>query len=144
MRAEEYILKFGIKPSVQRIAVMKYLLTHKTHPTVEEIYDALHGEISTLSKTTIYNTLKLFVERGAALQLNIEDKCVHFDGDISAHAHFMCQHCGMIYDIFPSKMPIINELSSLEFGSHNIQNVQLNLTGVCEKCMKKQKVKESK
>ena len=143
MRAEDYISKFGIKPSVQRVAVMKYLLTHKTHPTVEEIYDALHDEITTLSKTTIYNTLKLFVEHGAAAQLNIEDKCVHFDGDISAHAHFMCQRCGTIYDICPSKLPIIEDFASLQFGAHNVQNVQLNLTGICEKCMKN-KNKESK
>lgn len=143
MRAEDYISKFGIKPSVQRVAVMKYLLTHKTHPTVEEIYDALHDEITTLSKTTIYNTLKLFVEKGAAAQLNIEDKCVHFDGDISTHAHFMCQRCGTIYDIYPSKMPIIEDFASLQFGAHNVQNVQLNLTGICERCMKN-KNKESK
>ena len=101
---------------------MKYLLTHKTHPTVEEIYDALHDEIATLSKTTIYNTL---------------------NGDISTHAHFMCQRCGTIYDIFPSKMPIIEDFASLQFGAHNVQNVQLNLIGICERCMKN-KNKESK
>lgn len=31
----------GIKPSVQRLEIMKYLMTHHTHPTVEDVYTAL-------------------------------------------------------------------------------------------------------
>ena len=31
----------NIKPSVQRIAIMTYLMEHRTHPTVDEIYTAL-------------------------------------------------------------------------------------------------------
>ena len=45
----------NIKPSVQRIAIMKYLMEHRTHPTVDEIYTALSPTIPTLSKTTVYN-----------------------------------------------------------------------------------------
>ena len=31
----------NIKPSVQRIAIMNYLIEHRTHPTVDEIYTML-------------------------------------------------------------------------------------------------------
>ena len=31
----------GINPSKQRMAIMEYLMTHPTHPTVEEVYKAL-------------------------------------------------------------------------------------------------------
>ena len=58
--SKQYLLNFGIKPSLQRLAVMKYLMQYHTHPTVDEIYAALHSSIPTLSKTTIYNTLSLF------------------------------------------------------------------------------------
>lgn len=56
MTAYEYLLDHQIKPSVQRIAIMDYLLKHKTHPCIDEIYTALCKEIPTLSKTTVYNT----------------------------------------------------------------------------------------
>ena len=56
------LVKYGIHPSVQRIAIMDYLIKHRTHPTVDEVYTALSDEIPTLSKTTVYNTLKLFAE----------------------------------------------------------------------------------
>ena len=29
--------KNGLKPSVQRLAIMEYLLTHFTHPTIDEV-----------------------------------------------------------------------------------------------------------
>ena len=48
----------GIRPSIQRIAVYGYLCEHPVHPDVETVYDALNPIYPTLSKTTVYNTLK--------------------------------------------------------------------------------------
>ena len=56
MKTYDYLLSFNVKPSVQRLAIMDYLLTHRTHPSIEEIYMALCDDIPTLSKTTVYNT----------------------------------------------------------------------------------------
>lgn len=83
MKSYDYLISYNIKPSVQRIAIMDYLLAHKTHPSIDEIYLALCKDIPTLSKTTVYNTLKLFVEHGAALMLTIDEKNACFDGDTS-------------------------------------------------------------
>ena len=99
MNAYEYLLSYHIKPSVQRIAIMDYLLKHHTHPRIDEIYMALCPDIPTLSKTTVYNTLKLFVEHGAARMLTIDERNACFDGDTSVHAHFQCKVCGKITDI---------------------------------------------
>ena len=87
-----YLQAHGIKPSLQRMAVMTYLIEHRTHPTADEIYTALHPSIPTLSKTTVYNTLKLLTEKGAALQLTIDERNCCFDADTSPHAHFLCTH----------------------------------------------------
>lgn len=97
--ALKYLTDHGIKPSVQRLAVMGYLLEHRTHPTVEDIYAALHPDMPTLSRTTVYNTLRLLTEQGAALQLTIDERKVCFDADTSPHAHFLCTKCGRVYDI---------------------------------------------
>ena len=75
----------NIKPSVQRIAIMKYLMEHRTHPTVDEIYTALSPTIPTLSKTTVYNTLKILSEQGAAQTLTI-----HAMMPTPLHIHISC------------------------------------------------------
>ena len=88
----------NIKPSVQRIAIMSYLMEHRTHPSVDEIYTALAPSIPTLSKTTVYNTLKLLSEQGAAQTLTIDERNTCYDAETSPHAHFLCKQCGKIYD----------------------------------------------
>ena len=69
MNVYEYLLNYNIKPSVQRLAIMDYLLKHETHPCIDEIYMALSKEIPTLSTTMVYNNLKLFVEHGVATMM---------------------------------------------------------------------------
>ena len=41
-----YLQAHGIKPSLQRMAVMTYLIEHRTHPTADEIYTALQDRKS--------------------------------------------------------------------------------------------------
>ena len=53
----ERLQSHSIKPSVQRIAIMQYLMDYHTHPTVDEIYTALAPGMPTLSKTTLKNTM---------------------------------------------------------------------------------------
>lgn len=134
MNVYEYLLSYNIKPSVQRIAIMDYLLKHHTHPCIDEIYLALHKDIPTLSKTTVYNTLKLFVEQGAAKMLTIDERNVCFDGDISAHAHFQCKCCGKIYDM---PMHTINdEIKMMEDKGFVVDEIHSYYKGICSDCKK--------
>lgn len=94
------LLQKGIKPSLIRLKVYEYLVNHKTHPTADEIYNSLLLEIPTLSKTSVYNTLSLFVEKGLVQIITIEENIVRFDADTSVHGHFQCKSCGKIYDFF--------------------------------------------
>lgn len=130
-----HLIGYNIKPSVQRIAVMDYLLKHRTHPSVEEIYSALSGDMPTLSKTTVYNTLKLFAEQGAAQMLTIDEKNVCFDGDTSLHAHFLCKRCGKIYDL-PIPEPMKETLES-NIEGHSVDELHYYYKGTCKNCLKK-------
>ena len=127
-----YLSGYGIRPSVQRIAIMRYLLKNRTHPTADEVYEALRKKIPTLSKTTVYNTLKLFVENGAAIYVGIDEKNARFDGFVESHAHFRCKKCGCIIDI---SMNVDNFLPKDFKG--DIEETYFYLKGVCENCKKK-------
>ena len=122
----------GIKPSLQRMAIMEYLMVNKTHPTADMIFNDLHPNIPTLSKTTIYNTVKLLAEQAAILAVNIDEKNQRYDGDISQHAHFRCKQCDCIYDIPINSM----QISHSEKGIDNfiIAETQLYYKGFCKKC----------
>lgn len=96
---KERLLLHGIKPSLQRMAVMEYLMTHRTHPTADMIFTDLYPSIPTLSKATVYNTLNLLVERGVVRMITIEEKNARFDACMDPHIHFRCRDCGAILDV---------------------------------------------
>ncbi len=133
MDAYNKLIEYNIKPSVQRIAIMDYLLTHRTHPSADEVYSRLSKKMPTLSKTTVYSTLKLLAENGAALMLTIDESNVCFDGDTSPHAHFLCRKCGKIYDLpIPSS---VKEVMQMDSGGHMITEKHYYYKGICNNCL---------
>lgn len=131
VNTSEQLRQHGIRPSLQRIAVMDYLLTHRTHPTADEIYSALAPTIPTLSKTTVYNTLSLFAAQGVAVHITIDPRGSRFDGDTTAHGHFLCTRCGALHDIFFDTAP---ELPQVGDG-HRATNAQIYYKGICACCL---------
>jgi Fur family peroxide stress response transcriptional regulator len=127
---EKYLTDSGIKPSYQRIRILSYLMDKKNHPTVEMIHKELLHDIPTLSKTTVYNTLKQFVEKGITQIINIEDNETRYDADISTHGHFKCLNCNKVYDFrFDNKSLEISNIEDFDF----IQT-HLYIKGICKKC----------
>jgi Fur family peroxide stress response transcriptional regulator len=124
-----YLSGYGIRPSVQRIAIMRYLLKNRAHPTADEVFEALRTQMPTLSKTTVYNTLKLFVDNGAASYIGIDEKNARFDGCVEPHAHFRCKKCSQIADLQID----ISQVLPVHFQG-KIEESHLYLKGVCEKC----------
>ena len=135
--AFETLSRYNIKPSPQRMAIMTYLLEHKTHPTIEEIYKSLSSDMPTLSKTTIYNTLKLFVENGAASMLTINEKTTCYDYDTSPHAHFICKKCNKVTDLFYGVENMIPSRQEIE--GNRIVDMQVYYRGICKDCFKENK-----
>lgn len=129
-----YLSQFGVRPSVQRVAIMEYLLTHATHPTADEIFQALSPRIPTLSKTTVYNTLRLLAEHRAILLLDLDERNTRFDGDITPHAHFICRSCGKVYDL---PLPVEAEDLAVVDPTVEVDDIQIYYKGYCRNCLRK-------
>jgi len=123
----------NIKPSVQRIKIFEYLYHNKNHPTVDNIYSNLANEIPTLSKTTVYNTLKLFIENGITSSLSIDGYETRYDAIMEDHAHFRCSVCRTIYDIEINDLKFKNS----QLTGFKIDETNIHLIGKCKKCLTK-------
>ncbi len=138
---EQQLIAKGIRPSVQRVWILRYLQSHFTHPTVEEVYDELSIEMPTISKTTIYNTMKLFEQRGVIQIIHVDEKHVRMDADLTPHAHFICMGCGAIHDIplgiSKEKLAEFTRRASVD-KSFQIMDTQVSHKGLCNKCLDKQ------
>ena len=130
---KEELVNAGIRPSVQRLAIFEYVRKSCQHPTAEVVYEALRDELGSLSLTTVYNTLKLFVDAGLISMLTIDDTFRCFDGNRCCHAHFRCSSCGKIVDL-QMKKDFISLVEGLE--GYEITDAQLYLKGTCPACSK--------
>ncbi len=120
-----------IRPSIQRIKVLEYLFKNQFHPTVDQIFKDLLSEIPTLSKTTIYNTLNLFVETGLVRALTIEDNETRYDIITENHGHFKCEECGTISNFkVDIDLLVTEELTGFKVIDRNVY-----FKGVCPKCL---------
>lgn len=131
------LIECGIKPSVQRVAILEYLQGRNVHPTVDDVYAGLKGKIPTLSKTTVYNTLRLLSEHKAVQMLTMDEHRVCYDGVTSPHVHFVCRCCGRIYDVMDIRPPMLEGHEDID--GNDADEVQLFYKGICAECKKKEK-----
>lgn len=129
-RIGAYLLQHNIRPSVQRLKIYEYLYNNKQHPTADHIYLALSPIIPSLSKTTVYNTLKLFVEKGLVKKIQIEEHEVRFDADTIPHGHFKCLGCSTLFD-FPINLKLLDEA---RLSGFIITEEHFYLKGYCKLC----------
>ena len=129
---KEILIKKGIRPSLHRMKILDYLISMKNHPTVDTIYKDISDDIPTLSKTTVYNTLKTLQESGVVQAVTIEDNEVKYDATVGRHAHFKCSRCGQLYDIAMDTKVL--HLKSI--GGHLVKESQLYYKGICMSCQK--------
>ena len=122
----------GIRPSAQRVEILGFISSCKSHPTADEIYACVHRNNPTLSRTTVFSTLRLFAEKGIVNDINITSDSTRYDStQYVPHAHFVCRNCGRIYDI-----PL--DISGLTCPDEFVcDNVNVFFKGICPGCQAK-------
>jgi len=123
----------GIKPTYQRLKILKYIEANKTHPTVDMIYENIVKEIPTISKTTVYNTLDTFLQKGLVTSVIITGTEVRFDRTTVPHHHFLCEKCGKIVDLNIE----CQYFKKGYVSGHKIKELHGYFKGICKNCLKK-------
>ena len=125
--------KKGIKPTFQRISILQYLEKNRNHPTADMIYEYIREKIPTISKTTVYNTLNAFLEKGLIIELSITGQESRYDVDTSTHHHFLCKECDEIYDIDIECPFGLTEKDRVK--GHKVDEVHGYFKGICKECL---------
>jgi Fe2+ or Zn2+ uptake regulation protein len=127
---KETLIRNNISPSYHRLKIYEYLLMNRVHPTVDRIYSDLIKNIPTLSKTTIYNTLKSFADKGLVSPITIENNEVRYDAAVHFHGHFKCLQCGELYDVELEKTDLPEKIDG-----HTISEHHYYFKGICKNCL---------
>jgi Fur family transcriptional regulator, peroxide stress response regulator len=122
-----------LKLTPQRIAVYKYLMHTKEHPSAETIYKGLLEEYPTMSLATVYKGLKTLVEVGLIQEINVGEGNFRYDGNIEAHPHIQCMNCGKVDDVDNVSFDDLNQRIK-DFTNYEILNNQVYFYGFCPDC----------
>lgn len=116
--------------TVQRRAILRYLLRHLDHPTTAQIAKAV-GRTGSASLATVYNNLALFQELSIVQMVREPGGDLRWDLRADPHHHLTCQQCGQVTDV---------DASAAEVRVHDerlrdrVARTEVWLVGRCERC----------
>lgn len=102
----------GISPTPQRLSVAEVLLKRPQHLTADQVHAGVCRNGGHVSVATVYNTLKLFSERGLVREVVVEQGRVFYDSTPEPHHHLYDEESGDLTDI-PSEQVVFSRLPEL-------------------------------
>jgi Fe2+ or Zn2+ uptake regulation protein len=116
----------GVRPSAQRVAIAEFVLHTDSHPSADEVWQAVRARFPMVSRATVYNTLELFVQKGLLRQLALADDAMVYDPVVAPHHHFIDETTGTIHDV-PWEAVKVSKLDTL--SGYDVREYQVVMRG---------------
>ena len=133
-----YLEQNNLRKTPERVAILDAVYDTQEHFTLEELGEKLNDEDRfPVSRATLYNTLKLFMELRLVIRHRFQgatkyEACY----DNNSHCHQICTVCGKVTE-FKSKK-INDAIRSLHMKSFRMDGFSLYVYGLCKSCQVKQ------
>jgi Fur family transcriptional regulator, peroxide stress response regulator len=123
----------GQRFTEQRAAVYRYLRGTEAHPTADDVFTSVRGQIPDISLATVYKSLETLVGCGLAVKLTYGDGSARYDGRTDPHPHARCLDCGAVLDV-PGRLDgeILADLGPP--AGFTVEGYRLELVGHCDAC----------
>ena len=112
----EKLRAHDITPTHQRVEIAHVLFERQAHLSADQILALVNARCAETSKATVYNTLKLFREKGLVRELVVDPAKVFYDPNTDPHYHFYDVVSGELTDI-PARSIHISGLPELPPGT---------------------------
>jgi Fur family iron response transcriptional regulator len=89
----------GIAPTHQRIEIAHALFSRREHLSADQILSFVNSRYAEASKATVYNTLKLFLEKKLIRELVVDPDRIVYDPNTEPHHHLYDVVSGRLTDI---------------------------------------------
>lgn len=125
----------GLKITPQREAIYRVLLESNNHPSVDEIFEKVRIQFSSISLDTVYRSVESLEKMSLVNRIcGVEGKN-HFEASTIPHHHFICMKCYTIYDIMYEKANTeVIHLPSEVLNLGKVTSTHLLVKGTCKKC----------
>jgi Fur family peroxide stress response transcriptional regulator len=113
----------GLRSTPQREVVYDVLLRKRDHPTADEVFARVKGELPTISLATVYNCLETLVQCNLVRAVNFERSPTRYCPNLRPHAHFHDEQTGRTFDIDlpPTVLDQVNTVLPRGFDASSVE-----------------------
>lgn len=129
----DYLRHKALKWTSQREAILEVFLSTNGHLTGEEIYRQVGALHPGVGFSTVYRTLRLFVEAGVASERNFRDGVTRYEVRQPHHDHLVCLGCRCILDFGNDVIESLQEEVARQHGFRLVSH-RHELYGYCRDC----------
>ncbi len=120
----------------QKQAVLHWVMQSKHHPTADDVFQGVKGDLPKISFATVYRNLDALAQEGKIKEVQFVDKKKRYEPLLHPHQHFICTKCERIIDMELSKLLNVEEIGK-KLQCHQVQSFNLELIGLCAACRTK-------
>jgi len=95
----ELLRDHDIAPTHQRIEIAGVLFSRQEHLSADQLLAIVNAHYSEVSKATVYNSLRLFLEKRLIREMIVDPTRVFYDPNTVPHHHFYNMASGELTDI---------------------------------------------
>lgn len=133
----EHIRRSGLKRTSQRDLILDVFLKTEDHVSSEDLYELVKVEDPSIGFTTVYRTLKLFLDAGLARGVQFHDGRMLYEHDFkhAHHDHLICTNCGTLIEFYSE---VIENMQDEITRRHKFtpSHHSLRIFGTCEACQR--------
>ena len=131
--AIEALRSRGYKATPQRIAICRFVLSTRDHPSAQQVYDEVKRIHPTVSLATVYKTLGVLKDLNLIQELNLPQGQARFDSYMKPHINLICLQCGNIIDLDDTTaIEITRKVASA--AKFKPRGQRIDIFGICRKC----------
>jgi Fur family ferric uptake transcriptional regulator len=139
---KDILLNKGLKNTREREIILRELEARTDHFNAETLYFSLIRKGSSVSRPTIYRTLKLLEQLHFIEKLDIKKNCFYYETipQRKEHGHLICEQCGEIIDFSCNGIEILKS-EACKDKDFKLENISVQVFGLCRDCQKASKRK---
>ena len=117
----------------QRQLILNAVMASTAHPTADELFQQIRGQLPTISLATVYRNLNLLSAAGVIRKIEMPGMPDRFDHTMETHDHLWCESCGRVFDF---TLPQALDQQIEEVSGMKVRQYTLVARGKCIACRK--------
>ncbi|MDO9227264.1 MAG: Fur family transcriptional regulator [Pseudomonadota bacterium] len=102
----DMLREHGIAPTHQRIEIAGVMFSRHEHFSADQLLEIVNARYSEVSKATVYNSLRLFLEKKLVREVIVDPTRVFYDPNTAPHHHFYNMASGELTDIHDDSLKL--------------------------------------